>query len=290
MILFILAHLLLSSLIYFLGFNKINKQERFCNFILSISFPVGGYITGLILYLSRNMDSKEIDDEADIEDAHVLFTDRFNSEKEINIIPLEETLLINDTKMKRQQLIDALKKDASKYIDMLKIALRDEDVETSHYAASAIAEIKKNLDLKLQKFSVEYEKNKFDIKLLKEYVDVLEEYLGSSLLDEFSRKKTIVTYIRVLENLIKVQEVKAVYYKKLINALLDTREMERAERYCITFLKEYENEDAYLVNLKYYYLIRDKKSFDTVFKKLLKSPIRLSNRGLNIIRFWLEGV
>ncbi|WP_432402845.1 hypothetical protein [Wukongibacter sp. M2B1] len=290
MILFILAHLLLSSLIYFLGFNKINKQERFCNFILSISFPVGGYITGLILYLSRNMDSKEIDDEADIEDAHILFTDRFNSEKEINIIPLEETLLINDTKMKRQQLIDALKKDASKYIDMLKIALRDEDVETSHYAASAIAEIKKNLDLKLQKFSVEYEKNKFDIKLLKEYVDVLEEYLGSSLLDEFNRKKTIVTYIRVLENLIKVQEVKAVYYKKLINALLDTREMERAERYCITFLKEYENEDAYLVNLKYYYLIRDKKSFDTVFKKLLKSPIRLSNRGLNIIRFWLEGV
>lgn len=287
--LFILGHLLLSTLIAFMGFHKINKQERFCNFMMAIAFPVGGYIIVLILYLSRNKAAKEIDDEPEIENAHILFTDRFNREKDTNIIPLEETLLINNTKIKRQQLIDALKKDASKYIDMLKIALRDEDVETSHYAASAIAEIKRNLDLKLQAFSVEYEKSKLNTKLLKQYADVLEEYLNSGLLDEFNKKKTIFTYIKVLENLIENQEEMEVYYYKLINALFDSREIEKAEKYCKVFLENYENEDAYLVNLKYYYLIKDKKSFDKVFKKLLKSPIRISNKGLNIIRFWLEG-
>jgi len=286
----IVGHLVLSCLMAFIGSNRINKQERLSNFIISLFFPVGGYISVLILYLLRNKSTKEIDDEPPIEETVVLFADRINVEKETNIVPLEEILLINDTKIKRQQLIDTLKKDFSKYLDMLKIALKDEDVETSHYAASAVSEIKRNLDLKFQALSVQYEKNKSDMKLLKEYAGVLEEYLNSSLLDETSRKKILITYVQVLKNILKSHEKDAVYCNKLINALFEAGELEKSGTYCKAFLENNETEDAYLINLKYYYLIKDKSSFDIILKKLKKSSVKLSNKGINIVRFWSEGV
>ncbi|WP_432666258.1 hypothetical protein R9X47_07930 [Wukongibacter baidiensis] len=290
MVIYILGHLVLSCLIAFLGLDKINKQERFCNFIIALFFPVGGYITVLILYLSRNKNPKEIENEPDIEDALILFTERFDRQRDTNIVPLEETLLINDTKVKREQLINALKKESSKYIDMLKVALRDEDVETSHYAASAIADIKGKLDLKLQAFSVEYEKNKLDTDVLKQYADTLEEYLNSNLLDEYARRKTIFTYIGVLENLLKSHGSNSDYYNRLINVLYEVNEIDKAKKYCKEYLENCKDEGAYLANLKYFYLIKDKTGFNDVFDSLLGSSIKLSNKGLSIIRFWLDGV
>lgn len=283
------VHLVLSGMIGLMGYNNINKQERFCNFLMALFFPVGGYINVIILYLSRNKESKKIEDRDEIDNIHVLFTDRFNREKDTNIVSLEETLLINDTKIKRKQLLNSLKKDFSKYIDMLKIALRDEDVETSHYAASAIAEIKRNIELKLQRFSAEYEKNKFDIEILIKYEEVLEEYFKSGLFDEYSLRKVAFEYSQVLETLVKSSEENEAYHNKLINVLLKNREYEKAGKYCKDFLRNYETQNAYLANLRYYYLLKDKKNFDVVFNKLLKSPIKLSNNGLNTIRFWLDG-
>lgn len=290
MAMYILGHLVLSCFFAVMGLNKINKQERFCNFIIALFFPIGGYIAVLILYVSRNRNVKEIQNEPDLEDALILFTERFDRQRDTNIVPLEETLLINDTKVKRQQLINALKKESSKYIDMLKVALRDEDAETSHYAASAIAEIKGKLDLKIQAFSVEYEKNKLDIGVLKQYADVLEDYLNSNLLDEYARRKTIFTYIGVLENLLNSHGRNSDYYNRLINALYETKEIDKAKKYCKDYLENCKDEGAYLANLKYFYLIKDKNGFDEVFNSLLGSSIKLSNKGIGIIRFWLDGV
>ncbi len=289
MVIYMLGHLVLSCLIFFIGANRINKQERFCNFIISLFFPIGGYILVLLLYISRKRRTKDIDNKVDIEDALILFTDRFDRQKDTNIVPIGETLVINDKKVKRQQLIEVLKKESSKYIDMLKVALRDEDVETSHYAAAAIVEIKGKLDLKLQAFSVEYEKNKLDIGLLKEYADVLQEYLSSDLMDKFARKKYIFTYIELLEKLLSHDRENADYYNRLINALYETGKIDEMGKYCKTYLENCRDENAYLLNLKYYYLKKDKKAFDVIFNNLLKSPIKLSNRGINIIRFWLDG-
>ncbi len=287
--LLITAHLALSCLIAFLGSGRANNQERFSNFIISLFFPVGGYIIVLVLYLLRNKGNKEIEDQPGIKGIVELFADRINIEKETNLVPLEETLIINDTKTKRQQLIDTLKKDSSKYIDMLKIALRDDDVETAHYAASAVSEIKRNLDLKIQAFSVQYEKNKADGELAKEYASVLEEYLESGLLDQYNSKKILHIYIQMLENMLKSRKSDERYYSKLINALFEAGELDRAGNYCKVFLENNQTEAAYLVNLKYYYLIKDKKSFYAVLEGLRKSPVKLSGKGLDIVRFWLEG-
>ncbi|WP_132247317.1 hypothetical protein [Marinisporobacter balticus] len=243
----------------------------------------------LILYLLRNRKVKSIEDEDEEERFHILFTDRFSIERDTRIVPLEETLLMNDTKIKRHQLLDAMKRDSSGYINIFKIALRDEDVETSHYAASAIDKIKREFDLKLQQFSVAYEKNKTDEKLSKEYSQFLDEYINSNLLDEDEYEYKIIMgiHIQVIENILKITEDKDKYYKKIIDILFKIKDLERARKYCEEFIENYKTEDAYMVNLRYYFLIKDKENFKKCFENLLKSSIKLSNKGLEIIRFWL---
>lgn len=290
MILFLLIHLLVSVSILYVGKNKLNRQERFSNLLLALFFPVGGYVIVLMLYLTWSKRTKRIIDYDDIEDNLMLFTDRLNRERDTNVVSLEETLFINETKVKRHQMLEVLKKDFRKYIDMLRIALRDEDIETSHYAASAIDEIKRDLDLRLQILSVEYEKNKYDDELLEQYADMLEEYLNSGLLNEYDYRKIAFTYTQVLENLLKIRVDKGDYYYRLVTILFKMGELQELKELCKNFLKEYESENAYLVNLKYYYLMKDKGNFDMVLKRLKESSIKLSDRGLNIIRLWTDGV
>jgi len=290
MVLFLKIHLLMSVFMLFLGISKINKQERFCNFMITLFFPVGGQLLVLTLYLLRDRKVKAIEEEDDEEQLHILFTDRFSIERDTMIVPLEETLLMNDTKIKRHQFLDAMKRDSSGYIDILKIALRDEDVETSHYAASSMDKIKREFDLKLQKFSVEYEKNKIEEKVSKEYSELLDEYINSRLLDEDELEYKIImgTHIGVLENILGITEDKDIYYEKIIDILFKIKDLEKASQYCEEFIENYKTENAYMANLRYYFLIKDKENFEKCFGNLLKSSIKLSNKGLEIIRFWLE--
>lgn len=287
MLLIIIGHFALSAITALMGSKS--KQERLACFIIAFFFPVGGAVTILVLQYSRNKRVKVIEEDP-IKNTVVLFADRINVEKEINIVPLEETLLINEKKIKRQQLIDTLKKDLSSNIDMLKIALKDEDIETSHYAASAVFELRRKLDLKIQAISVLYENNKSDQEVSREYARTLEEYLNSKLLEENRNKQLMATYSNVLEGLLSGGDNKPEHYTKLIGVLLERGNFERAGRYCRAYLEEHENEEAYLANLKYYYLLRDKKTFNLILKRLQKSPVKLSNKGLNIVRFWLDGV
>ncbi|MDT3700459.1 MAG: hypothetical protein RO469_13690 [Thermincola sp.] len=284
------GHLLLSVIIAFIGVNRINKQERFANFCISLFFPVGGWITILILYLFKDKRIKEIDDETEEDSPVTLFAERVDMDKERNVVPLEEALLINDTKTKRQQLIDTLKKDFSQYVDMLKTAVRDDDVETSHYAAAAVTEIKRKLDLKIQEFSVRYEKEKQDLEIAKGYAGVLEEYIHSNLLDEINKKKVMFTFIHVLENILNSCPGDSKFYKILINSLLEAGEMDKAGEYCRVYLENCADEEAFLVNFKYFYLMKDKPSFDQLLKKLQSSNVRLTSKGVQVIRFWVDGV
>ena len=60
-------------------------------------------------------------------------------EKELNNVPMEEALKINDYELRRKMVMDTLKEDNTlDYLNVLKEALENEDSETSHYASSII--------------------------------------------------------------------------------------------------------------------------------------------------------
>jgi len=283
----LIIHVFLSLLLGLLGGRKTSKQERLCNIAWALFLPIGGAILVLVFFVLRNRVTKEVDLTEDDEiDSVILFTDRVDFDKETDVIALEDTLLLSNQMEKRRHFLEALKKDTSKYIDKLKIALKDEDVETSHYAASAISEIRRNLDLNIQSFSVEYEKMKDDIEFSIAYEKAIHEYVKSGLADQLAVRRMLVDQVNVLSHLISLGQDGELYYERVIDASFKLGNMSEGLNYCEKHHEKHKSESSFLHLMNYYYLIKDTKNFYDMLEKMLNSSLLLSSHTLDMVRLW----
>ena len=95
------------------------------------------------------------------------------------IVPLEEALLVNSPAQKRKLILSVLTDDPAGYYDLLQQARMDNDSEVVHYASTALSQITKEADLKLQKQEQRYASAPDDAAVREEYCDYLESYLES---------------------------------------------------------------------------------------------------------------
>jgi hypothetical protein len=213
------------------------------------------------------------------------------TEKETNIVPIEEALLVNDHGTRRKMMIDLLKQDSMEYLEVLQQAVENDDTETSHYAVSAIVEAKRKLMNALQDLSVRYEANRNDPHVIRSYADVLIGYTRSGFLDPRTIYKYKVTYSDVLRQLIEVQPDDETAYSVKVEADLDLRDYLTAERYALLYMERFpRSEVAFLLLLKTYYEMRSSEKLKEMLASLKYSSVRLSSKGLAVVRYWSKGV
>ena len=128
--------------------------------------------------------------------------EKVNKPKELDVIPIEEALLVNDHFTRRRIMIDVLKDDATQYIDVVKVAVENEDTETSHYAVSAIMEVKRKSAQTIRQLSEELARRPDDIGLACAYRDALKQSMDSGFMDENTLSVYRDRYIEVLETII----------------------------------------------------------------------------------------
>ena len=156
------------------------------------------------------------------------------------IVPLEDALLLNQPGVRRELIMDVLNDDPGEYMELLKKARMNDDVEVVHYAITAMVELSKDYDYRLQQIERRYARQPEDPAVLAEYCDFLEEYLEQGILEAQMEQLQRRQYIRLLqkrqeqrpklhtgicltENLLKLKEYRggihgaAVYAKALVS-------------------------------------------------------------------------
>lgn len=212
---------------------------------------------------------------------------RADLKKEMDIVPVEDILFLNDTSTRRKMLIDVLKEQAIWQIGTLETALENEDSETVHYAAAALTEMRRNLQLQLQDLSVKYEENKQDLDVLLAYAQVLKKYLDSSLIDQRTHLKYSYTYSFVLASLLAIYQDEEDYFVDKINCELQNYSYEEASKYCKMFRECHPNsEQPYVMTLKLYFTLRDHAGFEAEMERLKSSTVKISHATLTMIRYW----
>lgn len=73
-----------------------------------------------------------------------------SAEDDAGVVPLEEALIVNDPAYRRRLMLSLLTEEPDAYLAQLQAAKLNDDVEVAHYAATAVAQISKESDLKLQ--------------------------------------------------------------------------------------------------------------------------------------------
>lgn len=122
-----------------------------------------------------------------------------DDEGEDTVVPLEEALLVDSPAQKRKLILSVLTDDPAGYYDLLQQARMDNDSEVVHYASTALSQITKEADLKLQKLEQRYAAAPDDAAVLEEYCDYLESYLK----DGFVQGRAAEIQSHQLEQLLK---------------------------------------------------------------------------------------
>lgn len=137
-----------------------------------------------------------------------------------NIVPLEEAILIDDVKTRRKFMLQTLYEDPLKYLDILMLAKNNDDVETSHYATTTISHMQREFQLATQRLAVAIEHHPQDMLLLNNYIETLEKYIGSGLLEEHLLRNMRLVYEKVLDKkLANVKKDKETLIRKLRNSI-----------------------------------------------------------------------
>jgi len=215
------------------------------------------------------------------------YVEGIDFEKEINIIPLEDSLIFNEDKIKRSYLIHILKKGFVSHVKGLKKALVNDDTETSHYAAAALMEIKNQFELMIQSAGERYKRNKGDVSVLQEYASILKKYLNSDVPDKVDYYRYLKEYSIILEKLLSKRKTSEDYFTDKISCDIELGDYDSAREFCQRFLSYFPNsEKPYLALMKLQYVIHNYKLFTGILNNLKKADLNLSERAKNIINFW----
>ncbi len=210
-------------------------------------------------------------------------------DKEINLVPVEEALLLNNNAVKRRLIMDTAKEEAYDYISFLKLAMADSDMETSHYAASIVMEINRKLQTLIQKSSAEYEKNKEDKENLARYAELVGRYYKSGLLDDINQSR----YGRLFSKLIGELILGNYYSETLFRDKIETDFAIRDYSDIVFWIEKYreyypESEAPHLLMMKYYYLTNNFQGIQSVLVAISNSHVNLTRYGNEIVKFWSE--
>lgn len=216
--------------------------------------------------------------------------EKINFEKELNVVAIEDALTVSDHSNRRRVMIDVLKQDALNYLEVLQIAVKNDDTETSHYAVSAIVEVKRKLSNALQSLVVEYGNSNKNSEIGLAYANVLKQYMRSGFLDERTLRKYKFTYLQLMDDLLKVNFSEEFIFIEKSKTELELGLIADAETTSKLFVERFpNNEEAYVNLIRIYFTTKSYVKLQQTITKIKKSRILLSNKGLTLIRYWSEG-
>ncbi len=213
--------------------------------------------------------------------------ERPDESDEINLIPMEEAIMINDKENLRNLLLTVLRGDVKKSINAVTKALNSSDSEASHYAASAIMDIMNEFQKTLQKFYAQMDADPNDTEVMVLYINYLSEMLGAGFLSELEEKTYIYSLQKVCKRLFHADptQLNPMHYTALISLLTKINDLQSSELWIQRFTTNYPDHiEMYRCALHHYFSIKDKIHFFEYMNRLKHSNIPIDNDMLELIR------
>lgn len=284
---------ILLSFILYIMMKLLNRNGANTIFLISLSIPYVGFILLLSILICKKLVSTDhgrevLKRENKYEKSVSLLVRSAELDHKKDLIPAEEALILNNNSIKRDLIKDVLKKDTYRYRNILLNALMDEDTETSHYAATAITQMKGKLTILIQKFEAEYEKNPKNQENADMFLKAIKDYIESNIVDSREVIKLKYMYKGLLEEYKQNFEFTVDYFDELIKTCINLKEYKKALEYNYEFKEQFkDNIRPYILLLEIYYYLKDKESFNNVILEIRNSSLKLDNNSLDLLRFWI---
>ncbi len=288
-IIFLIVHLAVCLLVY-LGIESRKLKVHRYMFFVALCLPIWGLLVVLILHFQIWF---EADDSIDVG------VEKLKMESELyksltieekknakNIIPIEEALLINSPRERRELIMDVLNDNPKEYVEFLQKAGNNEDTEVVHYAVTAMVEISKENDYLLQEFERQYVTEPDNPVILEKYCDFLWTCLSQNLMQgqvevlnrelfstlvqkKIAAKENITDYVRLIENELKRKNYTlADEYLRRLNTAYQRRE------------------EYYLLRVQYLAGLGRGEDIKKLLDEIAENQVFLSAKSKEVLAFW----
>ena len=185
-------------------------------------------------------------------------------------------------------MLSMLTVDPDAYLAQLQAAKLNDDVEVAHYAATAVAQISKESDLKLQQLERAF-KTDPSAQNLNAYCDYLGTYLASGLAEGRVAQIQRQQYARLLARRCEREDGLALRVR-YATALADAGEVDEAEDVAERLVADAPDEqDVWMLCLRLAVLRRDGEMVRRVIDAVDKQHVYLSAENREKLAFWREG-
>lgn len=209
-------------------------------------------------------------------------------EGDAGVVPLEEALIVNDPSDRRRLMLSMLTDDPDAYLAQLQAAKLNDDVEVAHYAATAVAQISKESDLKLQQLERAF-KTDPSTENLGAYCDYLGTYLDSGLAEGRVEQIQRQQYARLLARRCEREDGAALRIR-YATALADAGELDEAEAVITQLVAEVpDDQEAWMLCLRLAVMRRDGEGVRQVIDAIDNQHVYLSAENREQLAFWRDG-
>lgn len=209
-------------------------------------------------------------------------------EADASVIPLEEALIVNDPADRRRLMLSMLTEEPDAYLAQLQAAKLNDDVEVAHYAATAVAQISKESDLKLQQLENAF-KTDPTAHNLNEYCDFLGEYLDSGLAEGRVAQIQRQQYARLLARRCEREDTFGLRIRYAA-ALADIDQIDEAQAVTDQLVLDVpEEQEVWMLCLRLAVMRRDGDEVHRVIDAIDKQHVYLSAANREELAFWRNG-
>ena len=204
------------------------------------------------------------------------------------VVPLEEALLINSPRQRRQLILSVLEEDPVQYYAFLQQARMNDDSEVVHYAAAAMAQISKQSDLRLQQLEQRCAAAPQDVGTRREAICYLQQVLDAGLLQGRASQLRRRQLAGLLEQTLRENPTYADGCL-LARIQLELREEAAAEQTLSTLTRRWpRRETAWLLLLCCAIQQKDGAAVQRVLAAIRQQGVWLSAEGRQMVRFWQQ--
>lgn len=256
--------------------------------IILFTPPIGCIVFTFAHLLYRILFGKDIDrDAVSFSKERVKIYTLPDEERELNVVPVNETLAVSDKGMQRALILNVLKDYSEHSLETISDALKSKDSEVSHYAASALMDAISDFRATSQNLLFAIQKNEKDMEIK----IMCFEYLSDALKKNFLPEIEYQSYVYALHGVLKdmfyqdQKQVPPAFYEIMVHFLLQFKDFTLAYIWCEQ-LAQYHKYTLhyYKAMMKIRYAEKKYSEFLEIMEQLKTSDVKIDGETLDLIR------
>ena len=285
----------MGYLIWYLIFKRDqdNRKQYIMHAVIMVLCPVVGplfFLCGYLKYRFIKFGDRDLSDVEFSKQRHAARV-KADEERERNIVPVEESIMISDQEKKRTNMLNILLGETGETLSAIALALDSDDSEVAHYAAS----------LRQSKLDAFRERVRQSKQMIQEQKDRGEPYQDAVLvlirdMDQILKQQVLtrveqLDYVGQMETLCQDlydndrDRLEVSCYSSLFSRLLELQAYDRAEVWGERFADQYPDQlQPYTLRMKLYFETEQTERFMQVLAKLRASNIEIDYQTLELIR------